>query len=63
MASGDWRTWRRRVWYGEQKDGPGNVVIVDGDRRPYRLRGSFASLLAWEGHPITHVAQQLGHSV
>jgi integrase len=30
--------------------------------RPYDLRHTFASLLVWEGQPITYVAQQLGHS-
>lgn len=30
--------------------------------RPYDLRHTFASLLIWEGRPITYVAQQLGHS-
>jgi integrase len=29
---------------------------------PYTLRHSFASLLIWEGRPITYVAAQLGHS-
>lgn len=52
-----WRNWRRRVWleYG--------APLLDGDTRLYRMRGSFASLLAWEGRPITYVAGQLGHSV
>jgi hypothetical protein len=27
------------------------------------LRGSFASLLLWEGHSVVDVAAQLGHSV
>lgn len=52
-----WRNWRRDVW---RKRG---APLLDGDRRLYRMRGSFASLLAWEGRPITYVAQQLGHSV
>jgi integrase len=30
--------------------------------RPYDFRHTFASLLIWEGRPITYVAQQLGHS-
>ena len=63
MGTADWRNWRSRVWYGKRQDGPAFSVIHDGDRRPYRLRGGFASLLAWEGQPITYVAQQLGHSV
>jgi integrase len=53
-----WRGWRKRVWKTLA------VPHLDGaDKRPYRLRGSFASLLAWEGQPITYVAAQLGHSV
>jgi hypothetical protein len=31
--------------------------------RPYRLRGSFVSLLLWEGRSLTYVAEQAGHSV
>jgi hypothetical protein len=30
---------------------------------PYDLRGSFASLLAWEGQTMLEVARQAGHSV
>jgi hypothetical protein len=36
---------------------------VTGDLRPYRLRGSFVSLLLWEGHSLTYVAEQAGHSI
>ena len=36
---------------------------VTGDLRPYRLRGSFVSLLLWEGRSLTYVAEQAGHSV
>ncbi len=36
---------------------------VTGDLRVHRLRGSFASLLLWEGHSLTYVAEQAGHSV
>lgn len=36
---------------------------VTGDVRVYRLRGSFASLLLWEGMAVTDVADQAGHSV
>ena len=34
-------------------------------RRPasYRLRGSFVSLLLWEGHSLAYVAEQAGHSI
>ena len=31
--------------------------------RPYRLRGSFVSLLLWEGRSLTYVAEQAGHSI
>jgi integrase len=30
--------------------------------RPRDLRGSFATLLIYEGHPVTEVAEQLGNS-
>lgn len=46
----DYGNWRRRVFRG--------ATLV----RPYDLRHTFASLLIWEGQPITYVAQQLGHS-
>jgi site-specific recombinase XerD len=36
---------------------------VTGDLRVYRLRGSFVSLLLWEGRSLTAVADQAGHSV
>ncbi len=32
-------------------------------RTPYDLRGSFVSLLAWEGYTLLEVARQAGHSV
>lgn len=48
---------RRRVWP------PAAIEAgVTGDR-PYRLRGSFVSLLLWEGRSLTYVAEQAGHSV
>jgi len=54
----DWANWRRRVWR------PAAVEAgVTGDLRPYRLRGSFVSLLLWEGRSLTYVAEQAGHSV
>lgn len=31
--------------------------------RVYRLRGSFVSLLLWEGRSLPYVAEQAGHSV
>ena len=54
----DWGNWRNRVWR------PAVIAAgVTGDLRPYRLRGSFVSLLLWEGRSITYVADQAGHSV
>jgi integrase len=54
----DWANWRRRVWR------PAAIEAgVTGDLRPYRLRGSFVSLLLWEGRSLTYVAEQAGHSV
>lgn len=54
----DWNNWRRRVYQ------PAAVVAgVTGDMRPYRLRGSFASLLLWEGRSLAHVSEQTGHSI
>ncbi len=54
----DWQNWRRRVWR------PAAIAAgVTGDLRPYRLRGSFVSLLLWEGRSLTYVAEQAGHSV
>ncbi len=46
----DYGNWRRRTF---------NPLTP---ARPYDLRHTFASLLIWEGRPITYVAQQLGHS-
>jgi len=54
----DWANWRRRIWR------PAAIEAgVTGDLRPYRLRGSFVSLLLWEGRSLTYVAEQAGHSV
>ena len=54
----DWQNWRRRVWR------PAAIAAgVAGDLRPYRLRGSFVSLLLWEGRSLTYAAEQAGHSV
>lgn len=46
----DYGNWRRRIF----------DPLTPA--RPYDLRHTFASLLIWEGRPITYVAQQLGHS-
>ncbi len=52
----DWRNWRTRVYK------PAALAAGEtGDLRPYRLRGSFASLLLYEGRPVTYVAEQTGH--
>jgi site-specific recombinase XerC len=54
----DWANWRRRVWR------PAAIAAgVTGDLRPYRLRGSFVSLLLWEGRSLAYVAEQAGHSI
>jgi integrase len=52
----DYNNWRRRVFSRAREE----VGIARAT--PYYLRHSFASLLIWEGRPITYVAQQLGHS-
>lgn len=54
----DWSNWRTRVWTPAAKS-----AGVTGDMRPYRLRGSFVSLLLWEGRSLPYVAEQAGHSV
>jgi integrase len=53
----DWRNWVRRVWRpATAKAG------LDPTARPRDLRGSFASLLIYEGRNVIEVADQLGHS-
>jgi integrase len=55
---GDWANWRRRVYR------PAAIAAgVSGDLRPYRLRGSFVSLLLWSGEDLAYVAEQAGHSI
>jgi integrase len=54
----DWQNWRRRIYQPAA-----TAAGVTGDMRPYRLRGSFVSLLLWEGRSLTYVAEQAGHSV
>jgi hypothetical protein len=54
----NWRNWRRRVYQPAATN-----AGVTGDLRPYRLRGSFVSLLLWEGRSVTYVAAQAGHSL
>jgi len=43
----DWPNWRRRVYRSAAI-----AAGVTGDLRPYRLRGSFVSLLLWEGRSL-----------
>lgn len=53
----DWRNWTRRVYR------PAAIRAgLPSTTRPRDLRGSFASLLIWEGMNVVEVAQQLGHS-
>jgi integrase len=54
----DRQNWRRRIYQPAAKR-----AGVTSDLRVYRLRGSFVSLLLWEGHSLTYVAEQAGHSV
>jgi integrase len=49
--------WRRHVY----KPHAAGVGLTSGV--PYDLRGSFVSLLAWEGQTMLEVARQAGHSV
>ncbi len=53
----DWRNWHRRVYR------PNAAAVGLEGARPYDLRGSFVSLLIWEGQTIVEVARQAGHSV
>lgn len=52
-----WNNWRRRVYQ------PNASALGLASPIPYDLRGSFVSLLAWEGHTLLEVARQAGHSV
>jgi len=56
-SSDDWATWRKRVWRPAAK-----AAGLSEDTRPRDLRGSFASLLIWQGMNPVEVAEQLGHS-
>jgi integrase len=53
-----WRNWRRKVYQPAAR-----AAGVTEDLRPYRLRGSYGSLLIHEGRSLTYVAAQLGHDV
>lgn len=53
-----WGNWVKRVYQ------PAAITAgVTGDLRPYRLRGSFVSLLLWSGIDLVEVADQAGHSI
>lgn len=54
----DRQNWRRRVYQPAAK-----AAGVTGDLRVYRLRGSFVSLLLWEGRSLAAVAEQAGHTL
>jgi integrase len=54
---GAWNNWVQRVYRPAAIKGG-----LGSDTRPRDLRGSFASLLIWEGQTVVEVAQQLGHS-
>lgn len=53
----DWDNWRERVFRPACE-----AAGLDHGTRPRDLRGSFASLLIWEGQTVVEVAAQLGHS-
>jgi integrase len=53
----DWGNWRRRVYQ------PNARAVGLTSPVPYDLRGSWVSLLAWEGKTLLEVARQAGHSV
>jgi integrase len=54
----DWNNWRKRTYQPAARN-----AGVTGDMRPRRLRGSFVSLLLWEGRSLTYVAGQVGCSI
>jgi integrase len=66
----DWDNWRERVWQplavhaglGRYVKRQGRPALYDGPP-PYDLRGSFVSLLVWEGRTMLEVAGQAGHGV
>lgn len=53
-----WQNWTQRIYQPAAR-----AAGVTGDLRSYRLRGSFASLLLWEGRSLAYVAEQDGHSI
>ncbi len=52
-----WDNWRKRVYQ------PAARAVGLATPIPYDLRGSFVSLLAWEGYNLLEVSRQCGHSV
>ena len=55
-SGGDWDNWRERIFQ------PAAIAVgLPGDAIPRDLRGSFASLLIYEGLNVLEVAAQLGH--
>jgi integrase len=67
----DWDNWRKRVWQPLAVDAGLGELVDQGRGRParhegadpYDLRGSFVSLLVWEGRTMLEVAAQAGHGV
>jgi integrase len=66
----DWDNWRKRVWQ-PLAVGAGLGQLVDQalgrparyeGADPYALRGSFVSLLVWEGRTVLEVAARAGHA-
>ncbi len=53
----DWKNWHRRVYR------PAAAAAGLDGARPYDLRGSFVSLLAWEGVPMWLLCKYAGHSI
>ena len=67
----DWDNWRKRVWQPLAVEAGLGAYVDQGRGRPprcegadpYALRGSFVSLLVWEGRTMLEVAAQAGHGV
>jgi hypothetical protein len=53
----DWDNWRERIFQPAAE-----AVGLPKDTRPRDLRGSFASLLIYEGVDVVELAPELGHS-
>jgi integrase len=58
---GPWNQWALDHWRGRAFKAAKEAVAAN-EATPYTLRHSFASLLIWEGRPVTYGAAQLGHS-